>query len=108
MLNSSYSDFDLDPKRSSAHFPSVWRTADVDSNCPEKYLRPFWKERSKQSVSTNYAGSGWKPTGSDSTLSETDVVARLLQEMSERFQRRIGDVMLDPLGIGLGNLGRDT
>jgi hypothetical protein len=28
--------------------------------------------------------------------------------MSERFQRRVGDVMLYPLSIGLGDLDRDT
>ena len=33
---------------------------------------------------------------------------RLLQEMSERFQRRLGNVMLNPLGVGFGNLGGDT
>jgi hypothetical protein len=43
-----------------------------------------------------------------STLSRTHVAPRLLQEMSERFQRRFGNVMLNSLGVGLGNLGRDT
>jgi hypothetical protein len=28
--------------------------------------------------------------------------------MGECFQRRFGNVMLDALGVGLGNLGRDT
>ena len=35
-------------------------------------------------------------------------LARLLQEMSERFQRRLGNVMLNSLGVSLGNLGGDT
>jgi hypothetical protein len=34
--------------------------------------------------------------------------SRRLQEMSERFQRRFGNVMLNSLGVGLRNLGRDT
>src|SRR5450759_5446066 len=33
---------------------------------------------------------------------------RRLQEISERFQRRFGNVMLNPLGVGLGSFGRDT
>jgi hypothetical protein len=43
-----------------------------------------------------------------SAFSGTRVVPRLLQEVSERFQRRFGNVMLNPLGVGLGNLGGDT
>ena len=31
-----------------------------------------------------------------------------MQEMRERFQRRLGNIMLNPLGIGFGNLGGDT
>ena len=34
--------------------------------------------------------------------------SKRLQEVSERFQRRFGNVMLNPLGIGFGNLGGDT
>jgi hypothetical protein len=53
-------------------------------------------------------GFGKKLFGWVSTLSGTHVVPRLLQEMSERFQRRFGNVMLNSLGVSLGNLGRDT
>ena len=51
---------------------------------------------------------GNKSFGWVSTLCGTHVVPRLLQEMSERFQRRFGNVVLNSLGVGLGNLGWDT
>jgi hypothetical protein len=31
-----------------------------------------------------------------------------LQEVRDRFQGRLGNVMLNPLGIGFGNLSGDT
>ena len=42
-------------------------------------------------------------------LSDPSEVSRLrLQELSEDFQRRVGDVVLRPLGIGFGVLCRET
>jgi hypothetical protein len=49
-----------------------------------------------------------KSFGWVSTLARTHIVHGLLQEMSKRFQRRFGNVMLNFLDVSLANLGRDT
>jgi hypothetical protein len=43
-----------------------------------------------------------------STLFGTSAEIPALQEMRKRFQRCFGNVMLDPLGVGLSDLGWDT
>jgi hypothetical protein len=68
----------------------------------------FRGKRSDNQFQLPSAGFGKKSFGWASALSGTHVVPRLLQEMSERFQRRFGNVMLNPLGVGLGNFGRNT
>jgi hypothetical protein len=68
----------------------------------------FRGKRSDNQFQLPSAGFGKKTFGWVSAFSGTRVVPRLLQEVSERFQRRFGNVMLDALGIRLGDLGGDT